>query len=238
MKRILSSAVALVAFCIAFAPSQATANSPQRWGGAYIGVHGGFAFTDLDWGLTYPYGAPPPSTTLDVSNGVGGVHAGIQRQFGTWVAGIEVAYASGTGTQREERLNLWSPNVGTLSTDVGPILTITGRLGYDLGGLLAYVKAGYATAEIALKADDGVPPNFGFDVSHRAHGFTVGAGAELELGKNIFFGLEYNYISLKHDFTTNVVVLASGAPTGGASTSNVDTDIHSFLARLTYKFPN
>ena len=238
MKRIIASAVALAAFCVAFAPVQASANSSHRWGGAYIGLHGGFAFTDLDWGLTYPYGAPPPSTTLDVSNGVGGVHAGIQRQFGTWVAGIEVAYTSGPGTQTEERVNLWAPNVGSLSADIGPILTVSGRLGYDFGGLLAYVKAGYATADISLKANDGVPPNYGFDVSDRAHGFIVGAGGEIELGKNIFFGLEYNYISLKHDFTTPVVVLSSGAPLGPTSTSNVDTDIHSFLARLTYKFSN
>lgn len=233
----LSRAFAVLAL-VALVPAQALADKAQKWGGIYIGMHGGAALADLDWGLTYPYGAAPPNNSFDIGNGVLGVHAGAQRQFGSWVAGVEVAYTSGPGSQTINGVNLWSPGVGTLTADIGPILTVSGRLGYDFGNLLGYVKAGYATANIGVRADDNVPPDFGFDVSHRHHGWTVGVGGEIELGRNIFFGLEYNYIDLGRSFQSDVVVLATSAPLGTTASNSIDTSIHSFLARLTYKFPH
>ncbi|WP_086733897.1 outer membrane protein [Erythrobacter colymbi] len=77
------------------------------------------------------------------------------------------------------------------SVNAGRDLYVGGRLGFRPGknGLL-YVKGGYTNASIELEYDDGtgqVSAEESFD------GFRLGAGGEIDLGKNYGIRLEYRY---------------------------------------------
>lgn len=77
------------------------------------------------------------------------------------------------------------------SVNAGRDLYVGGRLGFRPGknGLL-YVKGGYTNASIELEYDDGtgeVSAEESFD------GFRLGAGGEIDLGKNYGLRLEYRY---------------------------------------------
>lgn len=61
----------------------------------------------------------------------------------------------------------------------------------------------------------------------------VGAGLEYAITQNLVFGVEYNYISLSEDVSADL--FRSGAFLRTIH-SDVDTDIHSVMARLSLKF--
>lgn len=212
---------------------------------------------------------------------MGGGHIGVQHQHGNWVFGIEGAYDgmnldgsshaawnSGLngivadshtdniliqGTQQVQMANGMS-GVGTqsLRTGIDNLVTITGRVGYAWNRWLAYVKGGYARAEVGVSANvEGAltgPCNGGcpaptnvsvFGNRQKDHdGWTVGAGAAYMLQKNITLGFEYDYVKLSSETYT-----FDGIPDQGfaqaQATGMVDVDpdaIHAVSARLSIFF--
>ena len=145
----------------------------------------------MDWGLNYPNGNPPPSSSFDRDGSILGGHIGIQHQFGQWVLGAEVSLSDGFGAKNITGINLWSPQVGDLRTHMGPLVTATGRVGYSMNRWLGYVKAGFAGANIRLDADDNVPPDFGFSTRNFHTGWTAGVGVELLEGPQSLVVIEW-----------------------------------------------
>lgn len=103
------------------------------------------------------------------------------------VFGIEAEYTdSSLGVSVEDE------DTGeSLSINAGRDLYVGGRLGFRPGpnGLL-YVKGGYTNASIEGEYDDGdsvVSQEESFD------GFRIGAGGEIDLGRNYGVRLEYRY---------------------------------------------
>jgi outer membrane immunogenic protein len=188
------------------------------WSGIYIGGHAGGAHTEFEWLFT---GSNEPFEKAH-SAFIGGVHGGLQRQWGRIVLGAEVSY-SWTDTN----VTITSPitPAATGSVEVSDLFMVAGRFGVAHDNLLAYAKAGYATADVEFRS--GVTTS-----SSRDHGWVGGLGLEYGLTPQISLGLEYNYVRLNHE---------AGAPAalaglGTGSIEDAGIDMQSVVARLNFKF--
>lgn len=215
------------------------AHTPFSWGGLYLGLHAGYAWADVDWGVDYTQTDLPDNFFSGSNNHDGpfvGGHIGVQHQYGRWVVGGELTLSGGFDDGVTGGVPLFGPGtVGTVKTEMDWLFTATGRLGYSWDRWLGYVKGGYASAAIGLSTDDNVPFDFVSSDRDIHHGWTVGAGLEYAITSNLIFGVEYNFISLSGDLSADLIGTFDGSVQGTVR-SDVDTDIHSVMARLSLKF--
>jgi outer membrane immunogenic protein len=195
------------------------------WSGFYIGGHVGAAWSDADWDNVSTTGEPVSNSS---SGFIGGGQIGYNQQYGNIVLGVE-ASLSGT-TLSDDTRSAVLPATVTYSTDVNTIVTVTGRLGVAVDQWLLYGKAGWAGAQVDVSGrNTALPDSFSFD--DWRNGWTVGAGFEYKLARNISLGLEYSYIDLGSDsFSGNT---AAGSP---VTVSDHDLQIQSVTARLNFQF--
>lgn len=139
---------------------------------------------------------------------MGGAHLGAQTQSGRWVFGIEGTYDAMDFTESNS----------LVSASVDNLFTVTGRIGFAMDQWLAYVKGGYATAQIGVS--EFVTPSSS-DEYHS--GWVVGSGLDYKIHKNLALGLEYNYIDLGSE--THSIIGGYDLDPGS---------IHAFSARLTF----
>ena len=155
---------------------------PDSWAGPYLGANLGYA-----WGSVANNPAKP-------SGFVGGVQAGYNWQNGQWVFGLEGDIQA---TGAEETFAPWkfsNPWFGT----------VRGRAGYALNNVLLFGTGGIAFGELRATT-------FGVSESHTNAGWTLGAGAEIQMGfaPNWSAKVEYLYVDLAN---SNFVV--TGASNG------------------------
>lgn len=194
------------------------------WSGLYIGAHGGYGFGDIDYTLIVD-GVVTEDVSHDTDGWLYGGHVGVQRQYGRVVAGLEVSYseldlsdtvpsAIGGGRYR--------------SIDVDSLVTVAARVGLARDSWLAYVKGGYATADVdtaIFKAGSDKSVTGGWE-----DGWTIGAGIELSCLSRFIVGLEYDYVKLDIDQRTGVL-----PDHKEFHYQDADDDIHSVVARVSYK---
>lgn len=220
----------LVASLVLSVPLVLVANPPasadpgQRWGGLYIGAHVGGAWSDNDWSDVSLTGEP---VSFSKSGVIGGVHAGVQHQFGNIVAGVEVTY-SGLNLESDTR-SVVNPSV-VYTSGVRDLFTVSGRLGIDAGQWMPYVKAGYANGRIQSSGVNPLIPD-SFSQSNREGGYVLGLGVDFKLSSNLLLGLEYDYVKLNGGGLSGTT--AVGIP---YTIDADDTRVQSIMARLTYKF--
>jgi len=155
---------------------------PDSWAGPYLGANIGYA-----WGSVANNPAKP-------SGFVGGVQAGYNWQNGQWVFGLEGDIQA---TGAEETFAPWkfsNPWFGT----------VRGRAGYALNNVLLFGTGGLAFGELRATT-------FGLSESHTNAGWTLGAGAEIQMGfaPNWSAKVEYLYVDLAN---SNFVI--TGASNG------------------------
>lgn len=211
----------------------------RTWSGIYLGISAGYATADLDWGLEYPFGAPPAYTAFAIDDILTGGHIGAQQQFGRWVVGTEVALARSIGRDRVTGVHLFSAGLtpsftGEMTARIGWMVTATGKVGYSFGDWLAYAKGGFAWAAVGLETDDGYPPNCVTSSRGYHSGWTVGFGVERRLTDSISLGLDYSYLQLSGAVTSQIIEVGSG-PLVEMSTSRIDTELHAIVGRLTFR---
>jgi opacity protein-like surface antigen len=148
------------------------ASADTAWSGFYAGAIGGAGA-----GHSYfPVGEP--TSSADPWNDIGyGGFAGYNFAFGNgMVAGVEGAVSSG-------RVPYYS---GVLSPpwDMGVIIDLKARLGYETGRSLVYVSGGWTDV---LGSPDWVPGS----------GWNAGAGIDLMVTDRFFVGGEYVYRDIK-----------------------------------------
>ncbi len=86
-----SSVAALLAGLVT-SVTAAQAQSPTvNWTGFYIGGHGGYQWSTIDLGFESALPGLGDGVSLDTDGGMGGVHGGVQQQFGNWVLGVELS---------------------------------------------------------------------------------------------------------------------------------------------------
>ncbi|MBS0232127.1 MAG: porin family protein [Proteobacteria bacterium] len=200
-----------------------------KWSGAYIGVNAGYGWSDA--GSAYDFG---PANDLLV-NGVGlasnqsnhldgyvvGGQVGFQRQFGNWVLGVEGTLDS-TGMD-DKTTSDWSFDTitcpfgcfgvagdGTQSLDarIDNLFMVSGKVGYTFDDWMAYVRGGYAGANITAHSNISgdvtgcvfvcgtAPVSTSSSDTKRHDGWSIGGGIERMILPNLTVGVEYNYIDL------------------------------------------
>lgn len=166
-------------------------DAPATFNGPYVGVQGGWqqdrqTLRVTDGGLE--------STATNKKNGFAyGAQLGYDfRLSPSTVLGAEVAATGRTG---EGELD------GDLRLKQGRTFSATARLGFlaDPESLI-YVRGGYANAQ--YKIEDGASR-----ISEDRDGFTVGAGYERYLARNVSARVEYNYSDFGRD---NLPFVAAG----------------------------
>jgi len=211
-----------------------------NWSGFYIGGNVGWGYTNaqstfqVDNALT---------AALDITDSqnygqaasylTGGVQAGWQRQWNTWVFGIEAGYTATRFDTSE-----FAPDLLTSAADlsrsvkVSDIFTVTGRIGYAYEQWLAYAKGGWATADVSATYTQVSTANVLNTVSSRQNGWTAGVGIDYAIHPNLFLGVEYNYLSIR----TGLIPPTFTVDTFNVLVGATNTDTQNVVMRLNYRF--
>ncbi|MBY0560481.1 outer membrane beta-barrel protein [Hyphomicrobium sp.] len=203
-----------------------------KWSGAYVGLNAGYGWSDLR--STNDFGSAPANFfAFDViglaqhqndrlDGYVVGGQVGFQRQFGRWVLGVE-GTLDATGMDDSAKTDWQFDNIGcfgffcigaagagaqTLDAKIDQLYMVSGKIGYAFDDWLAYVRGGYAGANVTAQSSIGgdvigcfggcimVPVSTSSKDQKRMNGWSVGGGLERMVLPNLTIGVEYNYISL------------------------------------------
>jgi outer membrane immunogenic protein len=212
---------------------------------------------------------PSGSASFNLAGGLGGVQAGYNWQVGhAWVVGLEAdldtSNIRGTGTSPNFSLGGFSSNFQA-SQKVEWFGTIRGRVGFlPTNNLLLYGTGGLATGRVdqnvALNtATDGgnnqqglgyaywcasgpnYPTCFTGHEARTALGWTLGGGAEYDLGRGLSLKAEYLYVNLGSNPTVNVSAVSINAYFGfppSSFTANYNSTLAFQVARagVNWKF--
>jgi outer membrane immunogenic protein len=257
--RILMGCVAVGALsCSANAADMAVKARPMvapvevyNWTGFYIGGHVGGGIGDDDTvtmqrftggGGTVAH--PLQSGTFSDNNfAFGGVQAGYNFQFGSWVAGIEADISA--GSKRDATIFLTEGPVGYTAYDrIGPewFGTVRGRVGYLFNPqTLGYVTGGFAYGQTRtlnqMVTGPGPIGTFAFNSGPTSNhsGWTVGAGVEYMLDPKWSIKGEYEYIDLGNEIGgTNTIIFNGG--NRATFTSSGNFRVHTGQVGVNYHF--
>ena len=194
------------------APMPAPMVQIYNWTGFYVGGHVGGAF------------AGDGVFAGSDSRFLGGGQIGFDYQFANnWVAGIEAQYSWLGGGNRV----LPFVPAGVATIDNRGIGSVTGRIGYTWGPLLAYAKGGYAFVDRELNVTQFGAPVPVATTGRGKDGYTIGAGLEYLFAPNWSAKAEYQY----YDFGRTT--FAAPPPLAGTAFKN---DEHTVKAGVNYRF--
>ena len=177
------------------------------WTGFYIGIHGGYGWSDVDVNDDLrPFSEPNPKGWIF------GGQAGYLRQWGTVVGGLEIDY-SAAGLKETQTIK-----TETLTGKIDSLFSARARLGWLwTPNLLAYGTAGLGWGHSKVSFCDP-----GCDTStDSSFGWVAGAGLEYQFNYNWRLRAEY----LHYDF---------GTVTHLGVDANVKVDV--VRGALSYKF--
>jgi outer membrane immunogenic protein len=207
-----------------YTKAPAVADLSYDWSGFYVGAQVGDAasrggYTTVETGGSEVF-------TYNPSSAIGGVHLGFQRQWASWVLGVETTFS---GTQ----LNATDPSIlfagRTRSLSARDIATVVGKVGYAAGPWMLYAKGGFADSKINTSSTNPAAGVFA-DVNGWQAGYTVGGGIDYMFAKNWIAGVDFNY----YDFRFNHNALANN----GTSITFADgkEQVYAGMFRLSYLF--
>jgi outer membrane immunogenic protein len=213
------------AAAISLAAGAAYAGDATDWGGFYAGVNVGAGFpssrqstttNDPNGALVDPSGR---SQAVLFPNSLGrtrddityGAQAGYNYQVGKWVYGVEGDYTefgitnhasySGHFYDTTQADPSYVSHVNGKAEQNG-LITLRGRVGRDVGGVLLYATGGLALANVKAGSSfanynvGGTTDYFSGETHGESVGGVVGGGAEFHLTKKISMKLEYLYYDL------------------------------------------
>jgi outer membrane immunogenic protein len=206
-KLLLSAAATMLIAGPAFAADLAVKAAPppggayiaSPWDGLYIGGNLGYGETSFDF----------PGISLHGNGVVGGFQAGYNKQFGTFVLGLETDF---------DLTSIKNTTAG-VETKLPWFGTTRGRVGYLLNPVLLL----YATGGVAYgRVEQSVP---GASVKVPGVGWTAGAGLQYALTPQWSIGAEYLHVELD-------------GPSENVGGISIDTKAKTDLGRATlnYKF--
>jgi outer membrane immunogenic protein len=176
----LTSALALAASSTnaadVYVPGPGLKDAPvwtPEWAGFYIGVNGGYQWSDISVGSANGFGSS-----------YFGLTGGYNLQRGPWVFGIEAdiqgTLNASTGGSNAASLNDWG--------------TVTGRAGYAIDRALFFVKGGFAWGDfdIGTQPFAGQSPAAGFNLT----GYEIGGGIEYKVAPAWSLKVEYQHVDL------------------------------------------
>lgn len=193
------------------------------WSGFYLGGQIGYAGSRSNY--TLDNSVVVERFGFDPKSAIGGGHAGLQGQFGSWVLGVEGTY-NAVGLKQTDVSVLLPGRLRTNSTT--DIATVVGKVGYATGPVLLYAKGGWADAKIETS---GINPATGIsgNVNAWASGYTIGGGVDYMFAKNWIAGVDFNYY--RFGFNRNTL-----ATDGTPSNYTGRNEIYAGMFRLSYLF--
>ncbi|WP_173931163.1 outer membrane protein [Chelativorans sp. Marseille-P2723] len=185
------------------------------WSGPYLGIQGGYGWTDLDGEADFFDEIDGMEAPLDLKGGFIGAFAGYNFQSGRFVYGVE-----------GDINKAWMDEDFTFSTapanaEVDWFGSLRARLGYGLDRTLLYATGGLAHAEVGMRLD-----SFDFAQDKGMTGWTLGAGVEHAITSTLLARGEYRY----YDFGGGTF----GSPAVGEH--DLDLSMHTLSLGLAYKF--
>lgn len=177
------------------------------WGGFYVGVNAGYAFTGVD------YSDGTTSIDRDLNGFALGAYAGYNIFNDGWVYGVEADVKHDFNDER------FATGAGTIDTETTWGGSVRARLGYAIDRTLIYGTGGYAFTHAKLEnvttgASDG----------ETLHGWTIGAGVEHAFTDTVAGRIEYRY----SDYSKSDVFGLAGV--------DGDVDLHSIMVGVSMKF--
>jgi outer membrane immunogenic protein len=217
--------------------SAATAQA-QDWSGAYIGVHAGYRWADVDFSApSFDPGFPDPivparSETYSPDSWIVGGHAGYNFvTSGNLLLGIEADLTYGDGSDSKSASIFSTDGVVTRTSRVEMNWqgTIRGRLGLINGPTLFYATVGVAFADVEWSETATFSSGtFSVSKSDTLTGWAAGGGVEWALNRSWIARGEYLY----EDLGDMSVPLAGTNDVQGS----LDTTAHKLRFGLSYKF--
>jgi outer membrane immunogenic protein len=208
------------------------------WTGIYGGAQLGGAWSDIRWQFANANyfnsaGGNVLGTRLDQDPQglIGGVVGGYNFQAGPWMWGIEIAASA--ADMHQDRVSPFFPATDSYSSQVDWLTSIAGRVGYGWYRWMLYAKGGWAGGEANLTLRD--PSNSVYASEDQwANGWTVGAGLDYRLYRNLSFGVAYDYADLNVDNKTITCPNCGFGPGLVTPSVNGDIVVQSVMARLTF----
>jgi outer membrane immunogenic protein len=206
------------------------------WTGVWVGANFGGEWTSQK--AFWPNSGGIVNFNHDGSQGVGGLHAGAQYQFGNnWVLGGELAwFSSFNDSQVTGTPNAGCPNPAlTCAAGVESVFTVGPRVGYAWHDVLFYGQGGYASGEIntSALARAGFFDNF----SRRHDGWFAGAGLDWAVWKGrqtaIIIGLDYKHVDLG---TATMISPGDGVSFCALDCRTIRTSMDVVQAKFSIKF--
>ncbi len=217
-----------------------------NWSGAYLGIHGGYSWADIDYPGAPPYvptpippgvtsGPPRPS----LEGGLVGGQIGYNFQYQSVVFGVEAdwSFANMDATERDG-------NFITQSYEINGFGSLRGRLGLAIGNFLPYATGGWAWADTSFNQSCGAgapgtthcsPARAGTyskTDDQTVDGYVYGGGVEAALSENWSLRAEY----LRYDFDKQAYDLGA-SPNGFAlGSKTLEHDIEVVRAAVSYRF--
>lgn len=240
--RQLSFVVAASAFVFLSEPSMGAdmalkapgAVSGYNWSGFYVGGNIGGGWSHAHWDNTANttlFGDALPGNNFgsNPSGVIGGMQLGYNFQNGPWVFGVEALFDL-SSVQAQHKSSFGAAD-DQFTTEFRSFLMATGRIGYAWSNWLAYVKGGYALAQVRASVNDGVAPvtGSGSDTQWRS-GPTIGGGFEYAFTRQLSLGVEYDYIRLDSGG------YQLGGGTGSYAWNVAARDVHLLMAKFNYRF--
>jgi outer membrane immunogenic protein len=225
---------------------------PYLWNGFYIGANAGYGWGDDNGGnirvfnpAGQQYASGPLRYDLDIDGAFAGLQAGVNRQFGKLVVGLEADIQT-SGIDGNSRTSFAPPNIYAFdyraSLDIEWFATVRGRLGFAWDRTLIYVTGGWAFGEFKYDArylitDPRGPGGFANLRSKDTEtGYVLGAGIEHAFGPAWSLKAEYQFIDLGGGNAEGALFRADGTPTGERVKADFDTQFHTVRIGLNYHF--
>lgn len=205
------------------------------WTGISIGVHGGYAWSDVDFPGSPAYPAGPPRPSLE--GGLVGIQGAALWQMNSIVIGAaaDVSFGNMTETVRDG-------NYLNETATLDRFGTVRGIFGVAMGRFMPYATAGLAWGDITYSANcpDPAAVSFGgcknagprsYSDTTTMTGFVWGAGMKYAVTQHWSLGVEYLHTDFGDASFTNGPLAA-----WPATQSKITSDLDSVRATVDFKF--
>ena len=220
----------------------------RTWDGCYAGAQLGGAYGRAHWqhnsenAFNSANGTPIEKTEESFQQLRTAVGAQVGCNFsysGPWMLGMEAGLIATPMDKAQDNNIVFDPGAGLSSsvrTEIRSIFSATARIGFSpTPDWLLYAKGGYAGAYIHTSGSIVDRPEFEYNDSKWHHGWTVGAGFEYRLFRNVSVGAEYGYYQFQdRDYFQAFPVALPGNPVS----LRVGAEVHTAMARVNFYHPD
>ena len=204
------------------------ADDGRNRSGFYVGGHVGYIFGNANATLGDPTGVASAGGITPYGSFIGGVQAGYEHYFPSkLMLGIELDASLPDYLDLAPTLSYRATGTGTASEELEWLMSLRGRVGYDMGGWTPFVTGGIAWASTRYSRIDLTTGNEDANPSNVRLGYVLGGGVDFRLDSRWSARAEYLYTNLG---------LTGFAFASAPARYNSQYDLHRLRVGLNYKF--